>query len=94
MVTVAMHTGLRVSELLALRWDHIDLEEGLMLVQQGVVNGRIGKVKTEASNDEVPLDLPSFKSFETGRGTERRDLSSLPPSRAAASTLGCSSGRF
>ena len=30
-----------------------------MLVQQGVVNGRIGKVKTEASQDEVPLD-PSF----------------------------------
>jgi integrase len=30
-----------------------------MLVQQGVVNGRIGKVKTEASNDEIPLD-PGF----------------------------------
>src|ERR1019366_2065549 len=30
-----------------------------MLVQQGVVKGRIGKVKTEASNDEIPLD-PAF----------------------------------
>jgi integrase len=29
------------------------------LVQQGVVNGRIGKVKTEASQDDVPLD-PAF----------------------------------
>ena len=27
-----------------------------MLVQQGVVNGRIGKVKTEASHDDIPLD--------------------------------------
>jgi integrase len=27
-----------------------------MLVQQGVVNGRIGKTKTEASRDEIPLD--------------------------------------
>lgn len=56
MVVVAMCTGLRVSEILALRWEHIDFDAGTMLVQQGVVNGRIGKVKTEASQDEVPLD--------------------------------------
>lgn len=59
MVIVAMCTGMRVSEVLALRWEHIDFETGAMLVQQGVVNGRIGKVKTEASNDYVPLD-PEF----------------------------------
>lgn len=59
MVTVAMCTGLRVSEILALRWEHIDFPTGTMLVQQGVVNGRIGNVKTEASRDEVPLD-PAF----------------------------------
>jgi integrase len=56
MAIVAMCTGLRVSEVLALRWEHIDFEAGTMLVQQGVVNGRIGKVKTEASQDDVPLD--------------------------------------
>ena len=59
MVVVAMCTGLRVSEVLALRWEHIDFKAGVMLVQQGVVNGRIGKVKTEASNDDIPLD-PAF----------------------------------
>jgi integrase len=59
MAIVAMCTGLRVSEVLALRWEHIDFDEGAMMVQQGVVNGRIGKVKTEASQDEVPLD-PAF----------------------------------
>jgi integrase len=59
MVIVAMCTGLRVSEVLALRWEHIDFKAGLMLVQNGVVNGRIGRVKTEASQDEVPLD-PAF----------------------------------
>jgi len=59
MALVTMCTGLRVSEVLALRWEHIDFEAGAMLVQQGVVNGRIGKVKTEASHDEVPLD-PAF----------------------------------
>jgi len=59
MVIVAMCTGMRVSEVLALRWEHIDFEAGAMLIQQGVVNGRIGKVKTEASNDYIPLD-PEF----------------------------------
>jgi len=56
MVIVAMCTGLRVSEILALRWKHIDFKAGVMRVQQGVVNGRIGRVKTEASQDDVPLD--------------------------------------
>jgi integrase len=59
MVIVAMCTGMRVSEVLALRWEHIDFKAGAMLVQQGVVKGRIGKVKTEASHDEVLLD-PAF----------------------------------
>jgi integrase len=59
MVIVAMCTGLRVSEVLALKWEHIDFDSCVMLVQQGAVNGRIGKVKTEASQDEVPLD-PAF----------------------------------
>jgi integrase len=56
MATVAVCTGLRISEVLALRWEHIDFNAGTMLVQQGVVNGRIGKTKTEASRDEIPLD--------------------------------------
>ncbi len=59
MAIVAMCTGLRISEIRAQRWEHIDFKAGAMLVQQGVVNGRIGKVKTEASLDEVPLD-PAF----------------------------------
>jgi integrase len=56
MAIVAMCTGLRVSEMLALRWERINLIEGSMLVQQGVVNGRVGRVKTDASEDEIPLD--------------------------------------
>ena len=60
MAIVAMCTGLRVSEVLALRWEHIDFKAGAMMVQKGVVNGRIGKVKTEASRDDIPLD-PAFR---------------------------------
>jgi integrase len=68
MAIVAMCTGLRVSEVLALRWEHLDLSEGTMLVQHGVVNGRIGRVKTEASEDEIPLDIAFVEAL-----TEWRD---------------------
>jgi integrase len=74
MVIVAMCTGLRVSEVLALRWEHIDLEAGVMLVQQGVVNGRIGRVKTEASQDDVPLDPAFVEVLDAWRGDKKEGL--------------------
>lgn len=74
MAIVAMCTGLRVSEVLALRWEHIDFEAGAMLVQQGVVNGRIGRVKTEASRDEVPLDPAFADVLRTWKGGRSEGL--------------------
>jgi integrase len=74
MVLVAIRTGLRVSEVLAPRWECIDFRAGVMLVQQGVVNGRIGKVKTEASQDDLPLD-PAFAEFPPEwKGDRTEDL--------------------
>lgn len=59
MVIVAICTGLRVSEILALRWSRLDFKRQTMMVKVKVVNGRIGRVKTECSEDELPLD-PDF----------------------------------
>ncbi len=56
MAIVAICTGLRVSEILALRWENLNFVAGTMLVDQAVVNGRIGPTKTETSKDDVPLD--------------------------------------
>jgi len=56
MAAIAMCTGLRISEVLALRWESLNFEEGTMLVERAVVNGRIGPTKTETSKDDVPLD--------------------------------------
>lgn len=56
MAIVAMCTGLRISEVLALRWESLDFQGGTMLVERAVVNGRIGPTKTETSKDDVPLD--------------------------------------
>ena len=74
MVIVAMCTGMRVSEVLALRWEHIDFGAGAMLVQQGVVNGRIGRVKTEASNDYIPLDPAFAQILRDWRGARTTGL--------------------
>jgi len=74
MVIVAMCTGLRVSELLARRWEHIDFKTGVMSIQQGVVNGRIGRVKTEASKDEVPLDPALAAGLNDWRGNRTEGL--------------------
>lgn len=59
MVLVAICTGLRVSEILALRWSRIDFECLTLMVKVKSVNGRVGRVKTECADDELPLD-PDF----------------------------------
>lgn len=56
MSLVAQYTGLRVGELLALRWVAVNFERLCMKIEEGVVHGRIGPVKAEYSKDELPLD--------------------------------------
>ena len=59
MVIAVICTGCRVSEILALRWSRIDFKKLTMVVGVKAVNGRVGRVKTEYSEDELPLD-PDF----------------------------------
>lgn len=56
MVTICATTGLRVSEVLGLKWQDIDFETGLADVQKSVVDGAIGGCKSETSKQSVPLD--------------------------------------
>ncbi|HUZ05620.1 MAG TPA: site-specific integrase, partial [Acidobacteriaceae bacterium] len=50
-------TGLRVGELLALRWCDIDFEKSQIYVTRSIVMQRLGDCKTEASRKPVPLDF-------------------------------------
>src|ERR1035438_317724 len=59
MALSAQCTGLRVEEILVLNWAKIDFERLCMKIEEAVVHGRIGPVKSEYSQDELPLD-PSF----------------------------------
>ena len=51
-----MCLGLRVSEILGLRWNAIDLEGLRLAVRQAYVYGKQGDVKTQASHRWMPLD--------------------------------------
>jgi integrase len=53
---VAATTGLRISEVLGLKWKDIDWEKLQMEVTRSVVDGVIGKCKTETSRRPVPID--------------------------------------
>jgi integrase len=54
MVVAAMCSGMRVSEVLGLRWDQLDLENGLLFIQPRIANG--GIAKAEGSEGPLPMD--------------------------------------
>ena len=54
MVVTAMCSGMRVSEVLALRWDQLDFSAGVMSCRQRIVNG--GIIKTEGSDEQLSMD--------------------------------------
>ena len=61
MVVAAMCSGMRVSEVLGLRWDQLDLTSGLMSVQPRVANS--GTFATEGSEGRLPMDPVLLESL-------------------------------
>jgi integrase len=55
MIMLAMCLGLRISEVLGLRWEHIDLVNGSLVVSASSVGKHQAQTKTVASNDDLPL---------------------------------------
>ena len=56
MVALGIATGLRCSELFALKWGDLDWENSTMSVQRAVVDGVVDEVKTKYSKAGLPLD--------------------------------------
>jgi integrase len=55
-VLVALGTGLRCSELFALKWEDVHWEEWTLSVRRAIVDGVVGDVKTKYSESRLPLD--------------------------------------
>jgi integrase len=49
-------TGLRISEVMGLRWSLINFESLVMQVREGYARSQVTKLKSECSQDELPLD--------------------------------------
>jgi integrase len=58
MVTLAVTTGLRRSELFALRWGDVNFSHLEISVRRSIYRGTIGDCKTETSRDGRQLELP------------------------------------
>ena len=55
-VLIALCFGLRISEILGLRWTDFDFKRSVVLIQRSAVGKRLNKLKTEYSQDEVPIE--------------------------------------
>jgi integrase len=55
-IYVVVTTGLRVSELLGLKWGDVKFSAGEIHLSRGIVRQHIGEMKTEASRKPLPMD--------------------------------------
>jgi integrase len=78
-------TGLRVSELLALRWRDVDFENLELNVTRSIWHQVIGDCKTEASAKPVPLD--SYMAEDLLRWRRQSDYAGLDDYVFASETM-------
>jgi integrase len=66
MILVAMRTGMRMGELLGLRWVDVDLSAGRINVRQNYVKGHVGSPKSGKSR-EIPLGDAVIEALDAHR---------------------------
>lgn len=72
LVLLAVLTGLRIGELLALRWKSLDLVRGVVMVRETVSEGCFGAPKTRSSRRDVPLSEAALNAVLFHRGRCRQ----------------------
>ena len=76
---VLSHTGLRKGELLALTWQNINFNDGMLHIKQAVTRDKdnqlvIGKTKNIYSNRHVPIGNETIKILKKWRLIQRHEL--------------------
>jgi integrase len=75
MVILQLCLGLRVSELLALRWQDVDWMGSKLNVEHGIVNQHLDSVKTEGSRKTMTLDAQLLQILAAWKQTTQfRDV--------------------
>lgn len=75
MVTLIAATGLRIGELLALRWRSLDLEIGTLSVRESVFEGKFQSPKTQKSRRTIPLGPQAISWLREHRLRAKRTAS-------------------
>ena len=68
MVLVGVLTGLRIGEILGLRWKDLDFACGELRVEQAVYRGMVGSPKTKGSRRTLPLPEPVIAALRPLQG--------------------------
>jgi integrase len=71
-VLVAVSTGLRIGELLALRWKRLDFLRGAIQIRETVSEGKFGTPKTKSSRRDIPISDPVRNALLAQRGRSRQ----------------------
>ena len=72
MVELSAATGLRIGELLAVRWRALDLEVGTLAVRESVYEGKLQRPKTHKSRRTIPLGPRAVTSLKAHRDRSTR----------------------
>jgi len=67
-VQLAVLTGMRIGEILALRWKRVDLLRGTIEVAESFSDGEFGSPKTRSSNRVIPISGFLHQVLEAHRG--------------------------
>jgi integrase len=69
-VQLAVLTGMRIGEILALRWKRVDLQRGTLEVAETFSDGAFGLPKTRSSNRVIPMSeflISVLKTYRIGK---------------------------
>jgi integrase len=78
MVQLIAATGLRIGELLALRWSALDLENGTLAVRESVFEGKFQAPKTQRAVRTIPLGPHAIRALVAHQArTTRREPNDL-----------------
>jgi len=67
MGTACATTGMRISEVLGLKWEDIDFRQKTANVQRSFVDGSMGRCKSEISQQAVPVDGVALEELAAWR---------------------------
>jgi integrase len=72
MLSLIAATGLRIGELLALRWRVLDLEHGTLAVRESLFEGKFQSPKTRKARRTIPLGPNAVTALESHRQRSTR----------------------